>query len=396
MNRQAYQPQYLMALCLVLVVTIWPAAAWADGPVARAVLFYSPTCAYCHQVISEVIVPLMEKYGDRLEVVGANVADLSGQALYQAAIKRYNIPSERIGVPTLVIGETVLVGATEIPQLFPSLIEKHLAQGGVGWPAIPGLTAALTPTQSAPTTTPLPPTPTTQPVAVAPVMPAATSVPPVAQLPQVTASSADLRSRIAKDPLGNGLAIGVLVAMTIAVAWVAVTFRAAERKARPRWQEWAVPVLAVIGLGVAAYLAYVETRQVTAVCGPVGDCNAVQQSAYARLFGLVPVAVLGLAGYVAILAAWIAGRYGPPRLGKLAKLALFAMTVFGTLFSIYLTFLEPFVIGATCSWCLTSAVIMTALMLLSAGPAFSTLTSKSQAVALRRKTPSRRLARGKR
>jgi uncharacterized membrane protein len=37
------------------------------------------------------------------------------------------------------------------------------------------------------------------------------------------------------------------------------------------------------------------------------------------------------------------------------------------IFSIYLTYLEPFVIGAVCAWCLTSSVVMTLLMLLSAG-----------------------------
>jgi uncharacterized membrane protein len=46
---------------------------------------------------------------------------------------------------------------------------------------------------------------------------------------------------------------------------------------------------------------------------------------------------------------------------------LFGITLFGILFSIYLTFLEPFVIGATCIWCLSSAVIMTILFLLAAG-----------------------------
>ena len=56
-----------------------------------------------------------------------------------------------------------------------------------------------------------------------------------------------------------------------------------------------------------------------------------------------------------------------------AKVALLAMAAFGTLFSIYLTFLEPFVIGATCAWCLTSAVVMTLLMLLAARPGFEAL-----------------------
>jgi len=112
---------------------------------------------------------------------------------------------------------------------------------------------------------------------------------------------------------------------------------------------------------VAAYLAYVETQAVTAVCGPVGDCNAVQTSEYAYLFG-VPIGVLGVMGYVAILAAWVWGKWqGDGR----ADLALLGMTVFGVPFSIYLTYLEPFVIGAVCAWCLTSAVVMTLLMLAS-------------------------------
>jgi uncharacterized membrane protein len=121
----------------------------------------------------------------------------------------------------------------------------------------------------------------------------------------------------------------------------------------------------LIGLGVAGYLAYVETTQVEAVCGPVGDCNTVQQSTYARLFGILPIGVLGMLGYIIILAAWLVNCFGSGRLADLAALALLGMTGFGTLFSIYLTFLEPFVIGATCAWCLTSAIIMTLLFWLA-------------------------------
>ncbi|HMQ29744.1 MAG TPA: vitamin K epoxide reductase family protein, partial [Chloroflexaceae bacterium] len=51
-----------------------------------------------------------------------------------------------------------------------------------------------------------------------------------------------------------------------------------------------------------------------------------------------------------------------------AGLALLLLTGAGTLFSIYLTFLEPFVIGASCMWCLSSAALMTALLWLAAPP----------------------------
>ena len=73
--------------------------------------------------------------------------------------------------------------------------------------------------------------------------------------------------------------------------------------------------------------------------------------------------------YFAILGAWIIGRWASGRLADLAQLAIFILAFIGTLFSIYLTFLEPFVIGATCAWCLTSAVVITAIMVLSAKPA---------------------------
>ena len=75
--------------------------------------------------------------------------------------------------------------------------------------------------------------------------------------------------------------------------------------------------------------------------------------------------MLGVVGYIAMLLTWLVSRFGSERIASLASLALLGMTLVGTLFSIYLTFLEPFMIGATCAWCLSSAVIMTALFWLS-------------------------------
>jgi uncharacterized membrane protein len=132
--------------------------------------------------------------------------------------------------------------------------------------------------------------------------------------------------------------------------------------------DWLNPLLALAGLGVAAYLASVEVREVEAVCGPVGDCNTVQQSEYARLFGVLPIGVLGVLGFALILTAWCVRRCGNGRTASWAAIALLVLTGFGTLFSAYLTFLEPFVIGATCLWCLSSAVIMTALYALAQSP----------------------------
>ena len=134
-----------------------------------------------------------------------------------------------------------------------------------------------------------------------------------------------------------------------------------------------IPILAVVGLGVALYLTYVETQNVAAICGPVGDCNAVQASPFAKLFGFLPVGVLGALGYIAILVSWILERRSEGMLGRLSPLAIFGMALFGVLFSIYLTYLELSIIRAVCIWCLTSAVIMSLVLALSVGPAVEAL-----------------------
>ena len=109
-----------------------------------------------------------------------------------------------------------------------------------------------------------------------------------------------------------------------------------------------------------------------AVCGPVGDCNAVQDSEYAELLG-VPIGVLGVLGYSVLLAGWIISRLVHGRMADWA-LVFVALGAFGgTLFSAYLTFLEPFVIGATCMWCITSALVMLGLLWLTAARGWAAL-----------------------
>jgi uncharacterized membrane protein len=172
-----------------------------------------------------------------------------------------------------------------------------------------------------------------------------------------------------RDPFANGIAVLVLIGMIACVIAVLIYFLSESDPKGWNWPRWSVPILAILGLAVSAYLLYVEATGAQAVCGPTGDCNAVQHSPYARLFGIIPIGLMGIAGYVAILVAWLISSFGPARLQRALTLAIWGMAWFGIIFSIYLTFLEPFVIGATCMWCISSAIIMSLLFLASTRPA---------------------------
>jgi uncharacterized membrane protein len=154
-----------------------------------------------------------------------------------------------------------------------------------------------------------------------------------------------------------------LIVSLFVVSW---SYYKSETSMQP-WPDWIIVLIIVICLAVAGYMSYVEVNQVKAVCGPIGDCDAVQQSEYAWLFGALPVGVFGMIGYLVMLVSWLMWKNGNNTLKRPAALMFMAFAIFGTLFSIYLTFLEPFVIGATCAWCLTSAVLM-ALLLWAALP----------------------------
>lgn len=111
-------------------------------------------------------------------------------------------------------------------------------------------------------------------------------------------------------------------------------------------------LLAIAGLGVATYLTVVHYRGEAPVCLAGGEgCSKVQDSSYAELAG-IPVPVIGLIGYLTLLAT--AAIPGDP--GRLAGVFA-AMVGFG--FSLYLTYLELVVIDAICQWCVASAVLVT-------------------------------------
>ena len=129
-------------------------------------------------------------------------------------------------------------------------------------------------------------------------------------------------------------------------------------EARPRLRSTtAIGVLAAVGIAVAAYLTWVHYAGIEPLCTRGSDCGRVQSSEYAELFG-VPVALVGLVGYAAILGSLrIRGDAG------LVGTAFLALV--GLAFTAYLTWAELFRIGAVCQWCLFSAGLMTIIAVIA-------------------------------
>jgi len=322
--------------------------AFAQDSQVHAVLFYSPECQHCQEVMQEFLPPIVEKYEGQIDIVGIDVTHTIGQNLYQSAVIKYSIPDSRIGVPTLIIGDVVLVGSYEIPEKFPSIVKEGLAKGGINWPDIPGLQTVLDSQDTNP-------------------------VSKVTNSAVAGEETPGFIDRFMQDPLANSIAVIILIGMIICLIIASASFIRDSEKPFIRFPGWTIPVLSIIGLGIAFYLSFIETTNTEALCGPVGNCNSVQQSPYAYVFGLIPVGAIGVAGYAVILAFWIFQRISSNGWKKLFTILIWGAASFGVLFSIYLTFLEPFVIGASCMWCLSSAVLITLIMFAATEPARASL-----------------------
>jgi uncharacterized membrane protein len=143
----------------------------------------------------------------------------------------------------------------------------------------------------------------------------------------------------------------------------------------PPRNRMALALLALAGFLISGYmLAYALGWTGPVICG-VGDCEAVQSSEYARI-GPIPVALFGVLGYLALLVVSLAGIQPAGVRSRAVPRLLLAGSLLGLGFSIYLTYLEAFVIYAWCQWCVASAIVM-ALAFLAVLPEFRRLGDDS-------------------
>lgn len=132
-----------------------------------------------------------------------------------------------------------------------------------------------------------------------------------------------------------------------------------------RWRLWTILLLALCGVGVSGYLTYSKFANTELFClGEGNPCEVVQTSVYAQI-GPIPVALVGLGGYLLFaLVTALQLRTSGERRRALAGLN-FGLALGAFLYSLYLSYLQRFVIGALCTWCVVSALLVTLIFALT-------------------------------
>jgi uncharacterized membrane protein len=121
----------------------------------------------------------------------------------------------------------------------------------------------------------------------------------------------------------------------------------------------AAGLVALAGVGVAGYLTWTHYSNRTVICVRGGGCETVQHSSYSEIGG-IPVALLGLIAYSAVLALVVWDH-------PLARLAAATIALVGVAFGVYLLVVQLFVIDAICVWCVANDVVIAPALALVTG-----------------------------
>lgn len=316
---------YLLLLLFLMFMPLSDMARADEPQQIKAVLFYPAFCAQCPAVIDEFLMPLSMTQVNRLKLHPVDITEPAGKGLFDQVLQKFGTSEDAWTVPSILIGNTLLRGEQEIKSELPAMLAATPVDAAIlSWPEVAGLRQVIDGGAIG--------------------------------APQETAPKEDgIAATLA------WIALFGLVGVWIYSTWLLAAQNRCLCNLPPLISTFAL-LLTLLGISISIYLAYVALSHNEVMCGPIGDCMAVQASKYSKLLG-VPMAIWGLVFYLATLSLYLAQRHLSIARRSLLTLGLIFISLIGVMFSIYLTGLELFVIHAVCVWCLTSAVL-TALILL--------------------------------
>ncbi len=101
--------------------------------------FFRYECSHCQVILQEVILPLEQQYGSRLDIRKLEIGTAEYYELLNLVENSFNVSAESRGIPTLVIGNEIMIGEETIREKLENSIESGIAAGGIAWPQLEGL-----------------------------------------------------------------------------------------------------------------------------------------------------------------------------------------------------------------------------------------------------------------
>ncbi len=403
---------YLISTCPLFSQT-------TSSPQAKGIFFFKPDCPQCERLQRDILPDIKKQFGDQISILSLNTTHKKGGQLYLNAIVDLGIPFSQ-SLPIVIFGDQFWSDPAEITSQLPTKVSSWLNGSGSEWPAVSGLKSFLNSVDHLPESEIKQFFVSANPGTLQFILsdmgekfkhdPLGNGYGVVVLISMIFVVGYSVflfvRSSSLEIDFFSQWLILILSILGIAVTWQLAEVDLLVQSQKPFWstfesqlailvlagmvtafgfslwalfgstarkiafwQRWMIPLLLAIGFAAAGYLTYVDASNAEAVCGAVGDCNTVQQSEYSSLFGIISVGVLGLLGHLLLLITWGLGQFGPIKWQGRFRLLLWGILQIGVCFFIFLTFLEPFVIGATCFWCITTAMAMTLQLFVSLMPA---------------------------
>ena len=164
--------------------------------------------------------------------------------------------------------------------------------------------------------------------------------------------------------VASGLLLGLALAIPVGLLFLWLIFRGVEAvpfQVQARNRQLVITVMSVLGLFVAGYLSWSHFSGEPVYCGGSNSCELVNSSRFAYL-GPIPVALIGLTGYIIILVLSLIPSKGDR---QWPMLLIFGGALIGVMLQWYLFYIEVAVLRAICYWCVTSQALITLIFFLA-------------------------------
>ena len=135
------------------------------------------------------------------------------------------------------------------------------------------------------------------------------------------------------------------------------------RKRNSERTTWLIYLLVLLGSLDAFYLTWTKLVGMNALCLGAGKCDVVNASSYSTISG-IPIAALGLAMYLLIGGITLLERFNQ-HLREILRLAVFGISLFGFIYSMWLTYVAVVIIEEICVWCVVSAILVSTIFFTS-------------------------------